>query len=438
MEEKGPPRRTTSAGRAKALLPRRPPPRSDASRRGVPEAKVVELLMTGGYAHLIAEGQGEEARGLASEALDRWVSEGLAHETGPGDGRRFDPAEVVNGLIWAGLQGRDDFWSERWIATQRRMTRDLATLDPDARALVRVSLVRHFDLAAFPQGAELLLRAPLPLAGPDHAVADLVPEVREPVFGPLTIDDGRMTARLRRGPAVSATLGWTATLAPCDAPAGPPNLTAAETELYLRPAEGLIRVSSRVCELAVLWAGCLSGWEAVVAFWRGMNASFCLGVVAYEEFDAAGAIGWVLDNGWFDCVLGSALLVSLCRAHGMPSRLVSGHFLYPPIPSIHTWAEAWIDGRGWTPVDLAGWNLSAGGDDTAWRDVFLGRVDVRMVTERPPRRVTGPMSVRFPPTWRILHRAVDGVLEISTVDAASGRALVTDRLRVQLAPTVLS
>jgi hypothetical protein len=413
---------------------RRPPPGSDPQYRGVPEADIVALLMSGGFPHQVADGQTEEARDLASEALNRWVRAGLAHEMGAEGRRRFDPAEVINGFKWAGLQGRDDFWRDHWIATGRRLTRDLAAHDQDGRALVRASLVRKFNLAALPQRAELLVRAPVPLSGPDHLLASLEPEVSGPVFGPLSIEDGRITARLRRGAAVSATLGWTATLAPYGAPAVPPSLTAIEAELYLRPVEGLVRVSSQVRDLAIIWAGGLSGWEAVVAFWRQMHATLCVGVIGYEQFDVAEALGWVIDHGWCDCLLGSALLVSLCRSRGLPARLVSGHFLYPLNLSMHTWAEVWIDDRGWTPIDLAAWDLSEGGADLIWRDVFLGRINRRIVTERPPRRITGPTSARLPRVWRILQRRTDSGYEISAVDAGSGQPFVTDRLCLELAP----
>ena len=412
-----PRRRPTGTGlRGGAPLARRPPPQSDPSRRGVAQAEVVEVLMTGGYAHLIAEGGTEEARGLASEALDRLVCQGLAYRTGALGERRFDPAEVVNGLKWASLRRRDDFWRERWVETERRMAGELDAQDRGPFARLRVGFVRHFNLGLFAHCDELLLRAPLPLDGQDHRVTELKPEVHEPLLSPLAIDDGRMTVRLRRSETPFATLGWSATLAPCNAPVESAPLTAADTALYLRPAEGFVRVDRRVRELAARWADGVYGWEAVMAFWRCLNESFCLGVIGYEEFEAVSAIDWVLDHGWFDCFLGSALLVSLCRAHGMPSRLVRGHFLYPRLPAVHTWAEVWIDGIGWTSLDLAGWNLSAGGEDLAWRDVFFGCVDARMVTERPPRRVTGPMSMRLPATWRILQRARAGALEICTVD----------------------
>ena len=395
---------------------------------------MIAVLVNGGFAHLVAAGQGEEARGLAAEALDRWVRSGLPHGIDADAARRFDPAEVINGFKWAALQGQDDFWRECWIATGRRLTTDFAAQDPGEGAAIRASLTRRFDLAAAPDDAELLLRAPAPLAGPDHALTDFDPRVAEPVMGRVEVSDGRITARLRRGSLDLVTLGWSATLAPAAPESEASVLSPEDAELYLRPAEGLIQVGPRIRELAALWADGLGGWDAALAFRRGIGASFCLGVVGYESFDARGAMDWVLDHGWFDCVLGSALLVSLCRAGGLPARLVGGHFLYPLGPSNHTWAEVWVRGRGWRAADLAGWDLSAGDADADWQGSFTGRIDRRMVTERPPRRVMGPMSLRLPPAWRVLQSGVAGGLEIRVVDAASGRTAFTDRVRVEPGP----
>lgn len=420
--------------RTAGLPARRPPPPGDGRRRGVPEADIVELLAHGGSAHLVAAGQGEEARGLASEALDRWVRSGLAYETGADGRRRFDPAEVVNGFKWAGLEGLDDFWRDRWIPTGRRLMLDLAAQDPDRRRPARVSLSRQFDLAAFADDAELLLRAPGPLEGPDHTVTAFAAEVSHADLGRMSISDARITLRLRRGRATEATLGWTASLAPAREPAGPAPLTSEEAELYLRPAEGLVQVSPRIRELAELWARKLTGWDAATAFRLRIGESSCLGVVGYEAFEPRGAMDWVLDHGWFDCLLGSALLISLCRARGMPARMVSGRYFYPLHASVHSWAEVWTQERGWTPIDLAAWDLSAGDADADWRDAFLGRVERRLVTERPPRRVMGPMSVPFPAAWRLLPRVVGGGLETRLVDARSGRASITDRVHVALEP----
>ena len=413
-----------------APLARKPPPASDPRRRGVREADILAMLMHGGCRHRLAAGDEDEARALVSDALGRWVGAGLPFQIGAGGERSFDPAEVINGFKWAGLQGRDDFWREHWIATGRRMTLDFRALDRGEGAVAHASFLRRFDLSGLTGDAEVLLRAPAPLSGSDHVVTNLQPLVPEAPRSGVT--DGRISARLQRGALTSATLGWRATLAPADQ--RPQPLSAEDAELYLRPVEGLVQVVPRVQELAALWAGALKGWDAALAFRSGIGACFCLGVVGYEGFDARGAMDWVLDHGWIDCLLGSALLVSLCRASALPARLVSGHFLYPLNPSNHSWAEVWTQQRGWSPVDLIGWDLSAGDADADWQGAFVGRIDPRLVTERPPRRVTGPMSLRLPAAWRVLQSTTDDGLDIGFLDAESGRAVFTDRVQVTLEP----
>ncbi len=50
-------------------------------------------------------------------------------------------------------------------------------------------------------------------------------------------------------------------------------------------------------------------------------------------------------------------------------------------------------------------------------------------------RVTGPMGLRLPGTWRMLQVAGQGGVEISLVEAGSGRTVFTDAVRVAPGPT---
>ncbi len=416
----------TREGEGGALGERRPPPVSDDARRGVSEAQIIAMLLAGGFAHTLAAGGRDEAGALAQEALNGWVGAGLPHRSDSRAGRRFDPAEVVNHFKWAGLTGRDAFWRSRWIATGRRLTRELAADDPAGP--IHASLLRTFELGGIDDGREIRLRAPAPLDGPDHAVCELEAWFAGGEAARPRVEDVRITTRVRREAGASAALGWRAVLAPPAPPDDQPALSAEERELYLRPSEGFVRTGPRVRDLAAVWAQGLAGWDAAVAFRRAMGARFCLGVVGHECFQPHDALDWVLDHGWFDCVVGSALLVSLCRARGTPARLVTGRFLYPLNASDHTWTEVWSDDEGWRPIDLAGWDLAAGDRDAEWRDAFIGKLERRMVTERPPRRVMGPVGLRSPPAVRVLQAAADGGLRISRVDASSGRTLYVDQV----------
>lgn len=60
---------------------------------------------------------------------------------------------------------------------------------------------------------------------------------------------------------------------------------------------------------------------------------------------------YVLDNGHGDCGQVTLLLISLCRAAGIPARWESGWFVQPDAENLHDWAEVYFEGIGWVPVD---------------------------------------------------------------------------------------
>lgn len=409
--------------------------------RTVDETRIVELLMLWGWAFEVREGRRTEAEARARAALDRWTRMGLGFTGGAGE-RRFDPAEVVNFHKHAGLTGRDPFWEGRYVATARRLVTalhgapraegpapDPARLPP---ARFRVSLARTYAL----QGADERLRLRLPAPTEDTHLAELTLEGA--AAAPVTWAPGRMETRVEAAGAESQlrlTAAFTArpTLGD-DAPAV---LDDAERALYLRAREGLIRVSPRVSALAKALGeeAADDGAFARRAFDHLID-NFTLGVIHYDEIDPAAPTDWPLDHGWFDCQLGAALLAALCRARGVPARLVSGYQLYAPIPALHYWTEVWREGRGWAPYDLTAWDLSRAGRDADWREIFVGKVDYRMVTERLPRLFTGQSSVRLPPAWHMLTRPLEDGCEIAFVDAFTGAPAWRDAVQVIEGPGV--
>ena len=54
-----------------------------------------------------------------------------------------------------------------------------------------------------------------------------------------------------------------------------------------------------------------------------------------------------------DCGEFSSLYVALCRAVGLPSRVVIGWLIAPWHKGPHAWAETWIEEIGWIPVDTS-------------------------------------------------------------------------------------
>jgi hypothetical protein len=170
--------------------------------------------------------------------------------------------------------------------------------------------------------------------------------------------------------------------------------------------------------------------DAVRAFWDHLMDRMRCGAVHYHDIDMARPMDWQLDHGWYDCETGAALLVSLCRARGIPARMVSGYMLYPPAPTYHFWAEIWLG--DWVPFDLLSWDLSGGGRDPAWRNIFAGALDYRMPVQRLPRHFVGPMSVRLPPRWHILASALPEGIRIGVHDMGSGEAAFSDDISVSV------
>ncbi|MHC4852162.1 MAG: transglutaminase-like domain-containing protein [Planctomycetota bacterium] len=66
-----------------------------------------------------------------------------------------------------------------------------------------------------------------------------------------------------------------------------------------------------------------------------------------KEVGAAGALAARIG----DCTEYSDLFVALCRARGVPARVVEGYTSpWSNVPQ-HNWAEVWLDGHGWISFD---------------------------------------------------------------------------------------
>ena len=57
------------------------------------------------------------------------------------------------------------------------------------------------------------------------------------------------------------------------------------------------------------------------------------------------------ENGYGECGDYSALFVALCRANGIPARPVIGRWATSEAGDWHVWAEFYLPGYGWIPVD---------------------------------------------------------------------------------------
>ncbi len=423
---------------------RRGPLRTGPLQRRTPQARIVEVLLLGAWAEAVAAGRRAAAEREAVAALDAWVGLGLACEHSDRDGRLFDLVEVQSFFRWAGLAGLDDFFAARWAPAFRAMAIDLA--GPDGwpppggggdvgEARFRITCARTFNLDRIPAGSRVRLRMPLPLDCADHGQPRILAgEAIRADGATVSISSGRLMAVLpavrQRRITLEAEIDLS-TINPTE-PRGR-NLEATESALYLRSSEGAVRVTRAVETLAFRLAGRSPPMIAVQRFWAYLLDELCLGAVPYETMTSAAAVDWVLDAGWFDCRLGAALLVSLCRARGIPARMVGGNFLYGRSPTNHHWSEVWIDGPGWLPFDVTAWDLSSGGLDAAWRGRYAGRLEPRMVTERPPMAFTGPIGVAWPDRWRMLQAITPAGVSVDFVDMDDDRLIYRDEFSVRRA-----
>ncbi len=100
-----------------------------------------------------------------------------------------------------------------------------------------------------------------------------------------------------------------------------------------------------------------------------------LAAAAYPESD------FVHETGFGDCGTQSAYFAALCRAEGIPARACGGYQIVPGYAGTHFWAEYYLPGYGWQPVDVtvaeAGdWAFNATEEDrTRYKEFFLGNLD---------------------------------------------------------------
>ena len=278
------------------------------------------------------------------------------------------------------------------------------------------------------------LRLPLPLE--DAALEDLRIRYLPPlgVAAQPEVAPGRLDALIEVPACGEVTMGVNAVFTAHPSAAAQPSvaLSRGEVELYTRPNEGLIKVSERVNALAANLAGSESDHLAIIRrYWAFMLNDLSHGTIHHNELDPARPVDWALEHGWCDCQVGSALLVALCRARGIPSRLVSGYLLHVTAPAFHCWLETWVEGVGWLPFDLLSWDLSAGGKDEGWREYFFGRINQRMAVQRPPRLFNGAGSVRVPRAWHLLNALEESGTTIAIHALDTGAMVFRDHIKVE-------
>jgi transglutaminase-like putative cysteine protease len=398
--------------------------RSD-NYRTVDERRILDLLCIAGWAELYHNAP-HAARDAATSALERWIAAGLPFRKGDAGSRGFDPAEVINFAKARGIAGDDDFWEHAYVATARSL------IDGLRARRFEVRLERHINLSHYDAGTRVRLHLPLPLEDASTYDLRVVPDVD----GDTRIETGRMIA------SVAVPASGTASIAAeiafrchplchperslCPQSGYRGTAIVQDLELYLRPQEELIDITPRVAELAKkLGMNARDPILAMQRIWDYMFEHMTLGVVHYDALGER-PLDSVIESGLFDCRLGAALIVALCRSAGIPARVRSGYALYA-VPYYHYWSEIWTDERGWLPFDLICWDLSLRGRDAAWRNIFFGKLDARMSTEILPRVFTGFPSVQFPNAWHVLSRPIERGAAFGLFAVETGALVYEDR-----------
>jgi len=78
---------------------------------------------------------------------------------------------------------------------------------------------------------------------------------------------------------------------------------------------------------------------------------FVISHMSYVRFDKCRGALYALQEKKGDCTEYSDLFIALCRARGIPARSVHGFTYGSPGDQRHDWAEVYIPGMGWIPVD---------------------------------------------------------------------------------------
>lgn len=90
---------------------------------------------------------------------------------------------------------------------------------------------------------------------------------------------------------------------------------------------------------------------------------------------------FMLETGFGDCGTQSMLFSALCRSVGIPARAAGGYQLVPGLAGPHFWAEFYLPGYGWIPVDVtiaesADWAFDKTDEErNLFKDYYFGNMD---------------------------------------------------------------
>ena len=222
-----------------------------------------------------------------------------------------------------------------------------------------VSLQRSFELANASPTEAITVRFDTPDLEVSRNVVVVVRSETHPVVGVDRAVNGMprvaFEIQLPPGGETHLEITWDLTLRRFDALAdttGAPLLGSADATAYLEAADRIESdhpaIQATAEEVTMGLAGSLAMVQAIVGFVRDH--------LDYElQTETRGAL-WALENGRGDCTEYATLAVALAQAADIPARVTgvenmvstSGSSTYDN----HSAAEFWVEGSGWTPVDV--------------------------------------------------------------------------------------
>lgn len=396
---------------------------------------VIEQILIQCWLFQARAGEHAAARLRAERTLERLLAKGLIYRNCP-DGMRLDPY-AANNMIKSRRGELDD---EAWGAWQETARRNAVSLPAEPR-IYRFTIRREWHGYKATPGRPIVLRLPLPLRNAQCAPAQV--RLVEPagIGGDIREMPGRIELRFESAPARGPIVAEAQVLFTARevrdplTPAAPIGVQVpSEDEIWLRDREGVVIQSAPVQSLAAeLAKPCANAREFVYSAWNWLMSRFRFGDVHRSNLDAADPLGGVLRSRLADCVIGSSLLIALCRARGIPARLLTGYLLHPANLGPHSWAEVRVAPDLWIPVDYGSWCYCAGDvTDPVWATFFRGRVDARFIAEVAPREFTGWGSAPPPANWFRLERLRGDRIEHTLHTLPDGALFRRDVLGLQI------
>ncbi len=395
---------------------------------------VIEQIVAQCHPYRARAGDHSGARASAERTLERLLARGLPCAESASGGLLLDPYAASNWIKARVGEPADEAWSD-WLDTGRR---NAGSLPPQPHRY-RLTLHREWHAFKSAPGRPLIFRLPLPRR---QSARILSVRLLEPAAALIDRRDSEGRVELRvaaaAGCPVSAELivefasgesrdSGTAAAALIDP-------RAAEDELWLRPLEGLIKPSAKVARVTQqLVEGTNDARAYVHAVWFWLMKNLRCGDVLRSELDTDDPLGGLFERPMADCVLASSMLVAMCRAAGIPARVVTGFLLHPAVVAPHSWAEVRLAAGNWAPFDFASWAYCAGDPlDPVWGNFFRGRIDARMIAEVDPHEFTGWGSAPVPQRWYRLERLRGDQMEHTLRCLDTGALVRRDLLKVEI------